>query len=271
MNDYLLKAGVIICAVALLIVFFRYFEKSNLYFPMGPLDGTPADIGLEYENINVVTDDGVKIHGWFVPSWSSRATVIFSHGNGGNISHRLAKLQILNKLNLSVLIYDYRGYGQSKGSPDEEGIYLDAEAVYGYLVNKKGVSPESIIAFGESLGAAVSADLALKHDIKGVIIEEGFPSVKAVGMHYFPFIPNFIYKSKYDTKEKLKSLKAPKLIFHSIDDEIIPFGMGKRLFEAAAEPKEFIELRGGHNDAFMVSQDEFIKGIDEFVNGLESN
>jgi fermentation-respiration switch protein FrsA (DUF1100 family) len=264
-----MKILIFIIAVPVFLFFSeRFLEHKSLYFPYRAINATPEDIGLEYEDINIRTRDGIRLSTWFIPSEDSRAVLLFCHGNGGNISHRLAKLQILNKLNLSVLIYDYRGYGRSKGSPDEEGIYLDAETVYDYLVNKKGVSPESIIAFGESLGAAVSADLALKHDIKGVIIEEGFPSVKAVGMHYFPFIPNFIYKSKYDTKEKLKSLKAPKLIFHSIDDEIIPFDMGKRLFEAAAEPKEFIELRGGHNDAFMVSQELFVNGIDAFVDGL---
>jgi fermentation-respiration switch protein FrsA (DUF1100 family) len=270
LNAYLLRAGIFICAVALLIVFLRYFEKSNLYFPLSRFDGTPADVGLEYENVNLVTNDGVKIHGWFVPAWYPRATIIFSHGNGGNISHRLAKLQMLNKLNLSVLIYDYRGYGQSEGSPDEEGLYLDAEAAYDYLVNEKGLPSESIIAFGESLGSAVSSDLALKHKIKGIIIEEGFPSVKAVAMHYFPFIPNFIYKSKFDSMEKLKAAKMPKLFFHSIDDEIIPYGMGQRLFDAAAEPKEFIELKGGHNDAFIVSEELFVNGIDVFVDRLLS-
>jgi fermentation-respiration switch protein FrsA (DUF1100 family) len=268
LSDFIIKAALFLGAIILLLVFFRHFEKSNLYFPLRHLDGTPADIGLEYEDVNITTGDGVEIHGWFVPARYPRATVIFSHGNGGNISHRLAKLQILNRLGLSLLIYDYRGYGMSKGSPDEEGLYLDAEAVYDYLINRRKVNPGDIILFGESLGAAVSADLALKHDVKGIIIEEGFPSVKAVARHYFPFIPHFIYKSKYDSQEKLKDMKIPKLIFHSIDDEIIPYGMGKRLFDAAAEPKEFIELRGGHNDAFMVSEDEFIRGIDSFIEGM---
>ncbi len=272
MNDLLLKTLLLICGAALLFFGLRYFEKSSLYFPIKKLDGTPADIGLEYEDVNIVASDGVKIHGWFIPAEYSprypRINILFSHGNGGNISHRFAKLQMLHKLGFDTLIYDYRGYGKSEGSPDEDGIYLDIEAVYDHLLNNRQVNPKNIILFGESLGSAVSADLALKREVGGIVIEEGFTSVKDVANHYFPFIPNFIYKSKYDTSKKLKKVAVPKLMFHSVDDEIIPYGMGKRLFDAAAEPKQFIELKGGHNDAFMVSQDKFMKGIDEFVGGL---
>lgn len=269
MNEYLLRAGLILGGVVLLFFFFRFFEKSNLYFPYRSLEGTPEDIGLAYQNLDLITKDGISINAWFIPSESPRATIIFSHGNGGNISHRLEKLRMLNRLNLDVLIYDYRGYGLSKGSPDEDGLYLDAQAVYSYLVNDKKVQPEDIIAFGESLGAAVSVDLALRHKLGGVIIEEGFTSVKDIAMHYLPFIPSIIYRSKYNSLEKIGHVSAPKLFFHSVDDEIIPYELGRKLYDAAGEPKEFVELRGGHNDAFMVSQDIFVKEIDGFVEGLE--
>lgn len=269
MNEYLLRAVLISGGIILLFFFFRFFEKINLYFPLRTIEGTPEDIGLRYQNLDLITKDGVSINAWFIPSGSPRATIIFSHGNGGNISHRLAKLQMLNRLGLDVIIYDYRGYGMSKGSPDEDGLYLDAGAVYSYLVNDRKIRPQDIIAFGESLGAAVSVDLALKHELKGVIIEEGFTSVKEVAKHYLPFIPAIVYKSRYDSLEMIRHVKAPKLIFHSTDDEIIPYEMGRKLYEAAAGPKEFIELKGGHNDAFLVSRDAFVKGIDGFVEGLE--
>ncbi|MBI4844727.1 MAG: alpha/beta hydrolase [Nitrospirae bacterium] len=265
LNEYLFRAGLLLGGVILLFFFFRFFEKSNLYFPFKKLDGTPADIGLNFEDVNITASDGISINAWFIPSALPRAAIIFSHGNGGNISHRLEKILILNNLNFDVLIYDYRGYGQSKGRPGEDGLYLDAEAVYKYLVNERRISSGRIIAFGESLGAAVSIDLALKHELRGVIIEEGFTSVKDVAKHYLPFIPAIIYKSKYDSLEKIKNVHSPKLFFHSIDDEIIPYDFGKRLFEAAPEPKMFVNLRGGHNDAFLVSKDLFIKGIDDFV------
>ncbi len=261
-----------ILLIALFILFFfffiRYLEKKSLYFPLRAIEATPEGIGLPYEDVSITTQDGIKIAGWFIPAESPRLTIIFCHGNGGNISHRLEKIEIFNKLNLNVLIFDYRGYGLSKGSPSENGLYLDAEAVYDYLVNEKKIFPQKIIAYGESLGGAVAVDMAGRHDLAGIIIEGGFTSVKDVAKKYLPFIPAFVYKSRFDSLEKIKDIKSPKLIFHSVDDEIIPFTLGEKLFHGAAAPKKFARINGGHNDAFLVSQDVFVKEIDEFVSRL---
>lgn len=224
-------------------------------------------MSLDYEDVNITAADGVKLNGWFIPSDMPRATILFNHGNGGNISHRLEKIKMLNKLDLNILIYDYRGYGLSAGKPSEKGLYLDADAMYGYLTNKK-ISPETIIAYGESLGGAVAVDLASNRVMGGLIIEDSFTSVKAVAQKIFPFIPAVVYKSKYDSLAKIRDIDVPKLIFHSTEDEIIPFELGKKLFDASAEPKKFVELRGGHNDAFMISRELFIKKIDLFIEKL---
>jgi len=252
----------------LLFFFVRFLEQISLYHPYKSIEATPQDIALDYEDVNIATADGVKLNGWFIPSDMPRATILFSHGNGGNISHRLEKIKILNKLDLNILIYDYRGYGLSAGKPSEEGLYLDADAMYRYLINKKKISPETIIAYGESLGGAVAINLASKQVMGGLIIEDSFTSVSEVAKKIFPFIPAAVYKSKYDSLTIIKNIDVPKLMFHSIEDEIIPFELGKKLFDASAEPKKFVELRGGHNDAFMVSQELFIEEIGLFIDKL---
>jgi fermentation-respiration switch protein FrsA (DUF1100 family) len=230
---------------------FRYFEKKNLYFPLRAIEATPEDIHLDYEDFSIKTKDRVQITGWFIPATRPRATVLFCHGNGGNISHRLEKIKLLNNLSVDVLIFDYRGYGMSTGRPSEHGLYLDAEAAYAYLVTNKQVHPEKIIVFGESLGGAVAVDLATKHKTGGIIIEGMFTSVQAMAQRYLPFIPSFIISSRFDSLQKIKHVTSPALLFHSIEDEIVPFEFGTQLFNAAKEPKKFIELRGGHNDAFL--------------------
>lgn len=264
-----MKVVIFFIAVPVFLFFsVRFLEHKSLYFPFRTLDTTPKDIGLDYEKINIVTTDGIRLSAWFIPSKDSRAVLLFCHGNGGNIGHRLEKIMILNKLYLDILIFDYRGYGKSSGRPSENGLYIDAEAVYDYMVNEKNIPPAKIIGYGESLGGPVIIDLALKREMGGIIIEDAFTSVNDMAKEHFPFIPSFVLKSRYNSLEKIKNIKIPKLIFHSTNDEIVPFEQGQRLFERAAEPKEFVELHGGHNDAFIVSREIYSSGIDRFVSRL---
>ncbi len=257
-----------IAVLALLFVFIRFLEYKSLYYPIRSIEHTPHDIALEYEEVNLATGDGVNISGWFVPAESPQATFILAHGNGGNISHRLEKIKILHGLNLNVFIFDYRGYGKSSGSPSEEGFYEDARACYEYLVNVKKIPANEIVGYGESLGGAVIIELALNNEVGGIIIESSFTSVSDMGRTIFPFIPAAIYKTKFDSLSKMKNIRVPALIFHSQDDEIVPFKFGKKLYEAAPASKEFIELRGGHNDAFLVSEKVFTEGIELFLSRL---
>jgi fermentation-respiration switch protein FrsA (DUF1100 family) len=270
LNGSIFMKIVLSIAVALIILFLfiRFLEYRSLYFPLKKIEATPAELGLAYEDFTVTARDGTTISGWFVPAGSPRATILFCHGNGGNISHRLEKIKMFNFLNLNVLIFDYRGYGKSEGRPSESGLYLDAEAVYEFLVNRKNISAGKIIAYGESLGGSVAVELAERHEMGGVIIEEGFTSVRDMGKTILPWVPAAIYGSEFDSLMKVKSITSPILIFHSIDDEIVPFEQGRRLFDEAPEPKEFVRLQGGHNDAFLASQELFMGKIDSFVNGL---
>ena len=254
--------------IFLLFLSIRFLEKKSLYFPLRKIESVPQDAGLDYEEVFVTTKDGVQISAWFIPSGEPRATILFSHGNGGNISHRIEKMKILNELNLNIFIFDYRGYGMSKGNPSEEGLYLDAAAAYDCLVNEKKIPARKIIGYGESLGGAVIIDLASKRELGGVIIEGSFSSIRDMAKKYFPFIPVFVYKTSFNSFEKIKSIKSPKLHFHAVSDKTVPFELGKKLFGNAPEPKEFVELQGGHNDAFIVSQDVYSSEIDSFIGRL---
>lgn len=264
MSGYILKTGLVLAFCIVLFFLIRVVERKGLYYPLRTIEATPEDIGLYYEDMVVSTSDGVDINFWYIPADHPRATIIFCHGNGGNIGHRLEKIQILHDLNLSVLIFDYRGYGSSGGRPSEEGLYRDAAAVAGYLLNVRMIPGERTVVFGESLGSSVAVDLASRHDLAGIIIEGGFTTARDVAKRIFPFIPGFVYKSRFDSLEKIGEVRAPKLILHSSEDEIIPYELGKKLFDAASGPKEFVMLKGGHNDAFLVSREVYTREIDSF-------
>jgi hypothetical protein len=255
----------IIVILIMLFFFIRFIEKKSLYFPFREIEVTPQAAGLDYEQVFLTAIDGIEISGWFIPSHSPKATFLFSHGNGGNISHRLEKIKIFNDLNVNTFIFDYRGYGISKGSPSEEGLYLDADAAYEYLVKERKIPAHKIIGYGESLGGAVIIDLARKHELGGIILEGSFTSIRDMARKYLPFIPSFVYKSSFNSLEKISDIKSPKLHFHSKSDEIVPYHLGKKLFDSAPGPKEFVELQGGHNDAFLVSEGVYRSKMNEFL------
>ena len=238
-------------SVIAVVVIIRQIEARSIFFPM---KGTPSVTGnsAAHEDVFFETADGKKLHGWFVPAASNSIVpvILFLHGNAGNIGHRWEKIRILHDLDISVFIFDYRGYGQSEGKPSETGIYKDADAAYAYLV-ARGITPGRIIVHGESLGGAFAIDLAARKSVKALIVENTFTSVPAMVRRTMPFIPPFILATRLDSLSKIAKIPTPKLIFHSVDDEIIPFEMGKALFEAAAEPKRFVQLRGGHNTSFL--------------------
>ncbi len=246
----------------------RYLERASLYYPVRQMMFTPMDVNLDYEEVYLRAEDDVKIHAWHIPAREAEYTVLFSHGNAGNISHRLDKISSFNDIGLNVFIFDYRGYGKSGGFPSEQGLYRDAYASYHHLIDEMNVAPENIILYGESLGGAVSVELASTRLVGGLITESNFTSVKEMARLVFPFVPHVLLASRFDSLSKIGDVEAPKLIIHSIDDEIVPFSQGEKLFQAASEPKTFLKLRGGHNTAFMDSRGEYERGIRAFVDEL---
>lgn len=244
-------------------------QDSMVYHPLSDLAGSPADIRLDFEDVWVTTRDGVRIHGWFVPASStSRRVVLFCHGNAGNISHRLDSLKIFHDLGLSVLIFDYRGFGLSQGRPSEAGTYLDAEAAWEHLVATRGFLPEEIIVFGRSLGGAVASHVAAEKTVAALILESTFTSLPDLGASFYPYLPvRLIAKHRYDNLAHLQKVRCPVLVVHSPEDEMIPFAHGKALYAAAPEPKSFLEISGGHNHGFMTSGKAYVQGLRSFLEG----
>lgn len=250
----------------LLIAYVYARQGAMLYFPAKEIEATPHNIGLDYQDVTLRTKDGVEISAWYIPADNARGFILFCHGNAGNISHRLDSIKIFHRLGLGVLIFDYRGYGKSKGSPDEEGTYSDAEAAWDYLVNILRVKPEKIILFGRSLGSAVAVELALRRQAGAIIMESAFTSVPDLGKKFFPLLPvSLISRYHYESISKVERVEMPKLFIHSPDDEIVPYEQGARLFERARDPKEYLKITGGHNEGFLLSGKIYVDGLDAFI------
>jgi pimeloyl-ACP methyl ester carboxylesterase len=261
----------IVITIAIVYVGFAlllYFTQAKfVYYPhIGGREivATPEYIGLEYEDVVFVTADTCKLAGWFIPVEDSRGVILFCHGNAGNISHRLETIQMFNELKLSTFIFDYRGYGESEGKITEEGTYQDVEAAWNYLIQERGISSGEIIIFGRSLGGAIGAWLAKKHDPGALILESTFTSIADVAVEIYPIFPvRLMCRFGYNTKEYIKKITCPVLIIHNQEDEIIPFSHGQKLFNTAHEPKQFLEIRGTHN--VMQSMRDYQAGIDAFI------
>lgn len=252
------------------LVLVMYLSQASLLYlpdlPTRELVATPDRIGLDHESVEFRTADRVRLHGWFVPHPEPRGVLLFCHGNAGNISHRLESIRIFHELGLSVFIFDYRGYGRSEGSPSEQGTYLDAAAAWDHLLGERGIPAESVVVFGRSLGAAIAAQLAAEQPVAGVIVESAFTSAPDLAAELYPWLPaRWLTRFDYATADHLARLAAPVLIIHSRDDEIVPFDHARRLYALAEEPKRLLELRGGHNDGFLVSDAEYWAGLREFL------
>jgi fermentation-respiration switch protein FrsA (DUF1100 family) len=254
-----------------------YFLQGSLVFlanmPGRALDATPGDIGLTYEDVHIATSDGERLHGWYVPAAAARGVLLFFHGNAGNISHRLESIAIFNRLGLDVLIVDYRGYGQSTGKPGEKGTYRDAQAAWAYLLEERGLAPGRTVVFGRSLGGAVGAWLASQlpgdEAPAAVIIESSFSSGADMARRLYPIFPaTLLTRLEYPVVEYVARLRSPVLVVHSRDDEIIPFPMGRAIYEAAPAPKSFLELRGDHNAGFWISREAYTAGLDGFLDSV---
>jgi fermentation-respiration switch protein FrsA (DUF1100 family) len=245
------------------------FEDKFIYFPEKYPRGA-YDQARSIPNLRdcwVTTEDGVRLHGWFAPAESAKATLVLSHGNGGNISHRYLLMRSLLRYRFNVLMYDYRGYGRSEGTPSEDGIYNDGRAFFDYVLALPEVKSPSIFLWGTSLGGAVATDVAIHRPAAGLILESTFTSGRDVARLLYPFLPvgPFMH-NKFNTIEKLKTLHLPLLVMHGSLDEILPVGLGRQLFAEANDPKQYYEIAGArHNDTFFVGGEEYFNRIDQFV------
>ncbi len=256
----------------LLAGFLALFQERQVYFPSDVLAATPEQSGLPYEEVHLTSAGGVRLHGWYIPApaeGASGKTLLFFHGNAGNISHRLSSLAIFHRLGLATLIIDYRGYGKSEGRPGEAGTYRDAAAAWRHLTAERGIDPGDIVLFGRSLGAAIAAHQAARTRPAGLILESGFTSVPDVAAQLYPFLPvRWLARIHYPTRKELARVRCPVLIAHSREDELIPYSHAEALYRAAPEPKTLLTLRGSHNDAFLASGERYVNGLRDFLEGL---
>jgi uncharacterized protein len=254
--------------VAGLLIYVKHIQATAIFFPSRELQVFPVDLNLSFQDVYIKTPDGEKLNGWFFPQDSAKTTLLFLHGNGGNISHRLDKIKLLLELGLNVFIVDYRGYGRSTGTPSEKGLYIDAFSAWDYLTRERGLAPEKIIVYGESLGAAAAIDLAAKVAAGGLIVEGGFSSGRDMGRVMYPFMPQIFIPDMFNSMIKIKNVTSDKLFIHSPQDEIVPFRLGELLYKAAQEPKDLAIIAGGHNSLHDDSHDDYLKALGGFLQGL---
>jgi len=292
--NILIPVGIAYAAVLLLVF---VFQSRLVFFPGTGREAvvTPQTYGLKFETVGIQTADGETLQAWWVPAEGARGTVLFFHGNAGNISHRLDYLLMFNRLRYSTLIVDYRGYGRSTGTPSETGTYRDAEAAWEYLRHAKMARPQDVVIAGESLGGAVATWLAAEESLtpaplpsgegrleipfprmgeghgmgegpRAVVLFSTFTSVPDLGAQVYWFLPvRLLSRIGYDNRENLKRIHAPVFIAHSRDDDIVPYSHGKQLYEVANEPKSFLEMRGGHNEGFIFMQPEWVAQLGAFL------
>ncbi len=253
---------------SLLVLNMGCLEDNFIYFPSKYPDGYwHIAKQLPVEDCYFKASDGVMLHGWFADFAGTNTTLLWLHGNAGNISDRQDNLMRLLRIGINVFIIDYRGYGRSKGHPSEQGLYKDAQAAYDYLLHTKSISPRDIYLFGRSLGGAVAINLALSNKAAGLIVESTFTSLPDIGRELYPFLPvKMITRERYDSLAKIAQINIPVLIIHGDADEIVPVGHGKKLFEAANEPKEFYVIKGAeHNNTYVVGGKAYFEKIKAFV------
>lgn len=256
-------------ALVLFVVLVRAFENRLIFFPPRYPEGfaSPEAFGLHPQEIWLTASDGVKLNAYFLAAPDSPKVLLWFHGNAENIGMGLDHLAMLGRLGVNVMELDYRGYGKSEGSPNEAGVYRDADAAYLYLTATKNFNPKNIYLYGHSLGGAVAVDLASRREVGGLIVESSFTSVPDMARHVYrvPFA-RYLPRSRFDSLAKIARVKAPVLVIHGTRDGVIPFEMGRRLYEEAREPKAFLPIEGAeHDDPYVVGGETYFRRLSAFV------
>lgn len=263
----MIAAALIAAALAGAYAWSRWFEWRHAFRPDRTLEGDPSSAGLAYETVEFMAADGCRLHGWWIPHPAARGTILYCHGNAGNIGTRVDLAARLHGLGVNVLLFDYRGYGKSRGIPGERGLYLDAAAAYEVARARHGDAEiPPVLVYGASLGGPVAAEVAATKPVAGLVLECTFTSAIELGRIWYPRLPvGLIARYRFDTLGKLASVRAPVLVAHSPEDRLIPFALGKALFEAAGEPKTFVVLQGDHDEAGWNASPGYWSSLEGFV------
>lgn len=242
-----------------------HFQEKLIFPAPRTVFRTPASQGWPFDKVTLPVD-GETTEGWFVPLDGARGTVLFSHGNGENIANTIGQVVILRELGFNALVYDYGGYGASTGSPSETRCYDDIRAMWEYLTKTRGLPANSIVLHGRSLGGGPTTQLAIEVNPAAVILESTFRSITRMANARFPLVPAGMFlRHKFDNESKIGRIAAPLLVIHSREDGVVPYAQGRSLFEqATTKHKEFLEIRGDHNEGFIVDQKTYVEGLRTF-------
>ncbi len=260
----------VLAALYISLVFLMVLLEDRLVFrPWGPAGCSQLPRRLPAEHAEFESADGTRLHGWFIEHPQPNAVVLFCHGNAGNVTcHTRHLREMYRRLGVSVLVFDYRGFGRSEGSPSESGVLMDARAARAWLAERTGVTEEEIVLWGESLGGGVAVELAARDGAQALILLNTFTSLPDVGQRTYPWLPvRALMRNQLDSLSKISNYAGPLLVFHAANDQVIPFVQGQRLFEAANDPKRFVRLSGGHNGSWS---EPLWESVGQFLGRLPS-
>lgn len=256
----------LVAAGGIPIALLALFSDRVVFQPSPGVDLDPAALGIEAESLFLEAADGVRVHAFFLPGADTAAprALLFLHGNAGNASQRLPNAALLARLGWDVLLLDYRGYGLSEGRPSQRGVVADARAALAHLVEERGLPESRVALFGRSLGGAIAVELAAGRGLAGVVLESTFTSLEDMARRLVGPLSRLV--SGFESVERIAELRAPLLVLHGDRDEIVPFALGRALFEAAPEPKRFAPIDGaGHNDTVSVGGRDYLRQIGDFL------
>jgi fermentation-respiration switch protein FrsA (DUF1100 family) len=265
-----LRIGALLVGVSILGFLtgcWNWFVESQVFFPDTTIEQTPLDLDLPFEDIWFTSADSIRLHGWLIPASSPKHLLLFCHGNAGNISHRLDNIRLLHNMGINVFIFDYRGYGRSQGHISEKGFYQDSEAAYKVARKWAGQNGAKLVVFGRSLGGIAATHLGATKKCDGLILESTFTNMGAMARAHYPLpFAETLLKHRLNALDEIVQVRVPILFFHGDRDRIVPIKLGRKLFEAAPNPKEFVVLPGaGHNDTYFVGGQGYFKKIESFL------
>ncbi len=266
MNNIYIKSFFLLIVIYVGITVVVYFYQRKLLYHPFSAEITGEGLIHNFETINFKTSDNFVLKGWFHLKNSNKKTILFLHGNAGNLDNRIDKLNSLGSMDINFLIISWRGYSGNPGNPSEAGLYKDVLGGIKWL-NEKGISNDQIILYGESLGTAIATEVGQNENFAGIILEAPFTSMVDMGQKIYPIFPvKFLLKDKYESKNKIKNIKSPILIMHGEVDKIVPFWMGKKMFELANEPK--YSYFSKYDDHMMEFNKDLINSINLFIKSL---
>ena len=253
----------IVIAYFVVVVFIYFYQRNLLYHP-SENNYQNDEIKFDYEEVNIEVENEIKLKSWLInKDFEKLKTLLIFHGNAGDLSNRIYKLNELNKLRINILLISWRGFSGNNGSPTEKNLYKDAEAAIKWL-NKKDVSNSQIVLYGESLGTGIAVEMGKKNDFNSIILESPFTSIENSAKIYYPYLPvKYLLKDRYDTINKIKMVKSPIMIMHGEKDDVVPFSMGKKLFDKANNPKH--SYFTSTDDHMMEFSPELLREIKNFI------